>query len=193
MFSLIAIELLVILLLFIANGFFAGAEIAIISANRGRLRDLAEQGDKGSRLALEMAENPNRFLPTVQVGITLVGTLAAAFGGATLTGELKETIDATGLPGIEPWSGEIALALVVLGLTFSSVLFGELIPKRIGLHNSAAVARFAAPMISLLGRVAHPVVWLLGRSTDVAAGLLGIRCAPVRGISLQEIRHLIEL
>lgn len=193
MFSLMATELLVILMLFLANGFFSGAEIAIISANRGRLRDQAERGDRRARLALDLAENPNRFLPTVQVGVTLVGTLAAAFGGATMTGLLKESIDGLGWRWMSAWSGHLALGLVVVILTFFSVLIGELIPKRIGMQNAAAVARFVAPSIAILGRVAHPLVWILGRATDVLAGLLGIRGAPVSGISLHEIRHLIEL
>lgn len=193
MLSSMAIELLLILLLFAANGFFAGAELAIISANRARLKDLADQGDRRARVALDLADNPNRLLPTIQIGITLVGTLASVFGGAALTGQLQTYLQSLNSGWLSPWSGQVALAIVVLSLTFGSVLLGELIPKRIAIHDAASVARFVAPLVVLFERFARPVVWLLGGATDLFAGLLGIRGAPVRGTSLQEIRHLIEL
>ncbi len=193
MSSMIAIELLLILLLFAANGFFAGAEIAIISANRSRLKERADEGDRRSRVALDLAENPNRLLPTIQLGITLVGTLAAAFGGAALKGQLELLLESLRWDWLTYWSAEIALALVVVGLTIGSVLLGELIPKRIALHDAAAVARIVAPPVALLGRIARPIVWMLGTATDLVAGLLGVRGKQIHGTSMQDIRHLIEM
>lgn len=189
----IVLETLVVLLMITANGFFSGAEIAIISANRGRLREWADRGDERARLALKLAENPNRFLSTVQVGITLVGTFAAAFGGATLARAIENRLAASSWPVIRDYGTEIALGSVVVGITFISVVVGELIPKRVAMSNPTGVARFVAPAVDLMARIAHPVVWLLGLATDGIAFLFRIQNTPAPGISMQEIRHLIEM
>ncbi|MGE5190859.1 MAG: hemolysin family protein [Deltaproteobacteria bacterium] len=186
-------EILAILLLIAANGFFSGAEIAVISANRGRLREWASTGDRRAKLALELAENPNRFLPTVQVGITLVGTLAAALGGATIVRTLSGRLADAGWTFVVHYRSEIALGIVVLCLTILSVVMGELVPKRLALRNAAGVARFVALPLDLLSRAAHPIVWSLGTATDTLSFLFGVQHIPARGISMQEIRHLIEL
>ncbi|MFN0052772.1 MAG: hemolysin family protein [Planctomycetales bacterium] len=191
--GLVLTEALIILLMVTANAFFSGAEIAIISANRGRLREWAESGDLKAGLALRLAENPNRFLPTVQVGITLVGTFAAAFGGATLERDLERWLAASPYPFVARHSPEGALGLVVTGITLVTVVVGELVPKRLALSNPAAVARWVARPIDLLARVARPVVWCLGLATDAVSYLFGVRHVSAPGISMQEIRHLIEL
>lgn len=189
----ITLETLVVLLMVTANGFFSGAEIAIISANRGRLREWAENGDERARLALQLAENPNRFLPTVQVGITLVGTFAAAFGGATLARAIENRLSVSGSPFLAAHSTELALGFVVLAITFISVVVGELIPKRLALSNPAGVARFVAPAVDRLSRLAYPAVWVLGLATDAVAFVFRVQNPPAPGISMQEIRHLIEM
>lgn len=186
-------EALVILLMVTANGFFSGAEIAIISANRGRLREWAENGDRRARLALQLAENPNRFLPTVQVGITLVGTFAAAFGGATIQRILEKRLAGSGWPLVAAYDGELALGIVVLCITIVSVVIGELVPKRLALSNPAGMARFVALPIDLFSRLAQPVVWCLGLATDAVSLIFRVQHVPVPGISMQEIRHLIEM
>lgn len=186
-------ELVAILALIAANGFFAGAELAILSANRMRLREWAEGGDHSARLALELAQNPNRFLPTVQVGITLVSTFAAAFGGATLVRAMEHWLESSPSPWIVQHGTEIALAAVVASITFLSVVVGELFPKRIALHNPAAMARLAARPVDFLSRAARPLVWLLSVATESLARLVGLGHAANDRISLQEIRHLIEL
>jgi putative hemolysin len=189
----IALETLIVLLLVTANGFFSGAEIAIISANRGRLREWAEGGDERARLALQLAENPNRFLPTVQVGITLVGTFAAAFGGATLARAIENRLTASASPFLAGHSTELALGTVVLAITFISVVVGELVPKRLALSNPTGVAWYVAPLLDRLSRLAYPVVWVLGLATDAVAFFFRVQHAPAPGISMQEIRHLIEM
>ncbi|MGQ0634967.1 MAG: hemolysin family protein [Planctomycetaceae bacterium] len=186
-------ELTAILLLIAANGFFSGAEIAMISANRNRLRELADGGDRRARLAFDLAQNPNRFLPTVQVGITLVGTFAAAFGGATLVRALEGSISQVKWAFIARHATECALAMVVAAITFVTVVLGELLPKRIALHNPTGMARLVARPIHLTAQIAQPLVWTLATATDGLSRLFGLGNAPAERISIQEIRHLIEL
>jgi putative hemolysin len=193
MTSAILFESLVIIGLFAANGLFAAAELALISANRGRLKELADQNDRRAATALRLIDNPNHLLATIQVGITLVGTLAAAYGGAALSRELEQLLMGLGWGWLTPLSGNLALGLVVLGITVGSILVGELIPKRIALHDPTAMALTMAPLVSTLELAARPAVWLLGRITESLTGLLGFVGPPKKGTSLQDIRHLIEL
>jgi putative hemolysin len=186
-------EALVILFMVTANGFFSGAEIAIISANRGRLREWAENGDAGARVALQLAENPNRFLPTVQIGINLVGTFAAVFGGATIQRILEKRLAGSDWPMIAAYDAEISLGIVVVCITIVSVVIGELVPKRLALSNPAGMARLVALPIDLFSRLARPAVWCLGLATDAISLLFRVQHVPVPGISMQEIRHLIEM
>lgn len=186
-------ELMLILGLIAANGFFSGAEIAVISANRVRLREWADRGDRRAQTALELAHNPNRFLPTVQVGITLIGTFAAVFGGATIAEAFGTRLRGVPVDFIASRHKEISLAIVVVGITFASVVLGELVPKRLALHNPTRIARFVARPLDMLSRAARPVVWCLGAATNTLTWLCGVRAGTAEGISLQEIRRLIEL
>jgi putative hemolysin len=186
-------EIVIILALITANGFFAGAEIAILSAGRGRLRELAEGGDARAGLALGLAENPNRFLPTVQLGISLIGTLAAALGGVTIERALEMRLARSTWPFLVAYRGEIALGIVVISIALVSVVVGELVPKRLALANPAAMARFVAGPLDLLSRLARPLVWFLGMLTDATTRLLGVDKTAPQGISMHEIRQLIEL
>lgn len=191
--EMVFVESLVILLLVMANGFLSGAEIAIISANRSRLREEADAGDERSKLALELAENPNRFLPTVQMGIVFLGTFAAVLGGATIAQIFAERLGRSGWSVIASRRTELALLTVVVAITLVSVLVGELVPRRIALANPTALARLVARPIDLLARLARPIVSTLGLATDAVSFLFGVKHMPVAGISMQEIRHLIEM
>jgi CBS domain containing-hemolysin-like protein len=128
----IASEILIIPLLVLANGVFAMSEIAIVSCRKNRLRKLAEQGDAGAQAALELAESPDRFLSTVQVGITLIGVLAGAFGGATIAREIAEALQE--IPVLARYGDAVGIGVVVLGITLLSVVLGELVPKRLALN-----------------------------------------------------------
>jgi putative hemolysin len=186
-------EIFVILVLFAANGLFAAAELALVSANRGRLKEQAEQGHRRAQAALRLAGNPNHFLATIQVGITLVGTLAAAYGGASLARELETGLRSIGWTWLSTVSRELSLGIVVLAITVGSILVGELIPKRIALHDPTRVAVALTPLVAWLEVVTRPVVWLLGRVTEVLARLLGFGGETRPATSLQDIRHLIEM
>lgn len=169
--SSLVIEILLIFILVLANGFFAASEIAIVSARKGRLQQQAEQGVRGAQSALDLAENPSRFLSAVQVGITLVGTLAAAFGGARLGDALAPFVAA--VPGLADYSETIALVIVVLLISYLSLIVGELVPKQLALQGAEGVARFVAPIMTWISRLASPVISFLSFSTNVVLRLLG--------------------
>jgi magnesium and cobalt exporter, CNNM family len=150
------VEVVIIVLLILANGLFASSEMAVVSARKARLRRRAEAGDRGAAVALELAEDPNRFLSTVQIGITLVGTLAAAFGGATLGENLATWLRR--FPSLEPYAEALGLGAVVLGIAFFSLVLGELVPKRLALGHPERLATLAAVPLRLLSWAAVPAV-----------------------------------
>lgn len=188
--SIITIEIVFILLLTVVNGVFAMSEIALVSARKARLQQWAESGNRKARLALDLANAPQEFLSTVQVGITLVGVLAGAFGGATITHHLATAVAAT--PPLAPYAESIALVLVVIAITYLSLILGELVPKRVALNNPERIAAFIAGPMALLSRIASPVVWLLSLSTNALLWLVGVRQTPETPITEDEIRILIR-
>ncbi|MFM8633731.1 MAG: hemolysin family protein [Planctomycetia bacterium] len=185
-------ELFIVGALILANGFFSGAEMAIVASRRGRLRQLADAGDTAARTALELASSPDRFLPTVQVGITLVGTLAAAYGGGQLVEPLSAWLAATRPPFIADASTPIALTTFVALLSFFTLLFGELVPKRLALRNAEAFARVVAPVMQLVARLTKPLVWGLGTATSAVLFMLGAGKQEGPTVSVEDIEHLLE-
>jgi putative hemolysin len=171
MLSSTLFEIVLILVLILANGIFAAAEIAVVSARKGRLEQAAERGLYGARVALELADNPNHFLSTVQVGITLIGTLAAAFGGASIAEVLADALGT--IPALEPYAATLALGAVVLVISYVSLILGELVPKRIALQNVEGIAIRLAPLMHGLGRLTSPVVRFLTFSSELVLRLLG--------------------
>ncbi len=186
----IAIELLLILLLLITNGVFALAEIALVSAKRARLQQRAEQGDRGAQVALDLAREPTRFLSTVQIGITLVGVLAGAVGGATIAESIAGALER--YPVVAPYGEAIGLLVVVVLITYLSLVIGELAPKRLGLNNPELVAARLAPAVHLLSRIFAPLVHLLSLSTDLLLRLFGVRAMPEAPVTVEEIKIMIE-
>ena len=184
------LELTIIFVLLLANGVFAMAEIAIVSARKNRLRPLADGGDLRARRALELAESPNTFLATVQIGITLVGVLAAAFSGAALADPLA--VPLTEIPWLAPYADKVAFGLVVVVLTYFTLVIGELVPKRIGLGNPEGVARALAGPMHVLSRIGAPLVSLLGRSTDALLALLRIKPVTEVRVTEEDVRLLVR-
>ena len=156
----IATEVLVILLLILANGVFAMSEIAVVAARKVRLQQRADDGDERAAAALQLANHPAQFLSTVQVGITLVGILAGAYGGATIAEKLAVYIAAT-VPQLAPYADGVALGMVVAVITFLSLIIGELVPKSIGLTNPETIASWVARPMMWLSRIGGPFVALL--------------------------------
>lgn len=186
----VAFEVIFIILLLIANGVFAMSEIAVVSARKARLQQLADEGDAKARAALGLANAPDRFLSTVQIGITLVGILAGAFGGATLSEKLAAQLAL--VPALAPYSQPLALVVVVAIITYLSLIIGELVPKRIALNNPEGIASAIARPMSLLSKVAAPFVYLLSVSTAVVMKLLPFKDMPEAVVSEEEIKVLIE-
>ncbi|ASC72303.1 Magnesium and cobalt efflux CorC domain protein [Halomicronema hongdechloris C2206] len=188
--SATSLELLLILLLIGLNGVFAGSEIALVSSRKARLEQQARQGKVTARLALTLTAHPNDFLSAVQIGITLVGILSGALGGATVARRLGHLL--ARVPGVAPYSQLLSLALVVGSITYLSLVLGELVPKRLALNSPERIAcRVARPM-HCLARLTAPLVRLLSLSTDGVLNLLGVRPSQEPSITEEEIKVLME-
>jgi len=186
----IAFEIIAIFILLLANGIFAMSEMAIVSARKARLKQRADQGDTKAIAALALAEAPGPFLSTVQVGITLVGILAGAFGGSRIAERVAPSLSQ--LPYVGQYSEGIAFAVVVVIITYFSLVIGELIPKRLALRNAEGISLLVASPMSKLSRFASPLVNLLDRSTDGMLRLFGLRESPEAPVTEDEIKILIE-
>jgi putative hemolysin len=165
-------DVVIILALILLNGVFSMSELAVVSAKRLRLEKMADEGRRGAGTALDLHDDPSRFLSTVQVGITLIGIFNGAFGEASLTARLTPTLAGIGVP--DGYARPVALAIVVAGITFFSIVLGELVPKRIAiLYPETMAALFARPL-QFMARLAHPFVRLLAMTTDAIMRLFGM-------------------
>ncbi|MGH8286934.1 MAG: hemolysin family protein [Steroidobacteraceae bacterium] len=183
------IESGIILGLILLNGFFAGSELAIVSAKKGRLRARAERGERGARQALALMENPTRFLSSVQIGITLVGILTGMYSGAALAEDLAVTLQQANWFG--RYAEEVAFAAVVLIVMYASLIVGELVPKRIALAHAETIATHVATPMMWVARIAEPLVWLLQTSTEAVARLLPLTSAPLASVTEDDVRALV--
>ena len=188
--SVILFESLFIILLVIANGVFSMSELAVVSSRKARLQHLANAGNARARAALELANNPDRFLSTVQIGITLVGILAGAFGGATIAEQIGVRLSS--VPALAPYGEAIGLGIVVLVITYLSLIFGELVPKRLALNNPERIASFVARPMSMLSVLASPFVRFLSSSTGAVFKLLRVRPSTEPPVTEEEIKFLLE-
>ncbi|WP_183432316.1 hemolysin family protein [Mesorhizobium sp. RMAD-H1] len=183
------LEITIVVLLTFLNGVLAMSELAVVSSRPARLRVLADQGSKGARLALQLADNPGRFLSTVQIGITLVGILAGAFSGATLGARLTGWLTSQGLsPGL---SDALGVGSVVVAITYLSLIIGELVPKQMALRNAEGIASKVAPAMVLLSKLAAPLVWLLDASGKLVLKLLGQSGKMDEGVTDEEIKAVL--
>jgi putative hemolysin len=181
-------EILVILALIVLNGVLAMSELAVVSSRPARLRPLEAKG-RGARMALKLAQDPGRFLSTVQIGITAVGILSGALAGDTLGERLEGWLIGQGLRA--DWAATLGVGGVVLAITYVSLIVGELVPKQVALRNPEAVAVRVAPAMTLLSVVAAPVVWLLDRSGRVMLWLLGQSGQSETKVTEEEVRVLL--
>ncbi len=186
---MIYLEILIVLALIVLNGFFAMSELAVVSARKSRLKALVADGSSRARAALQLAEQPGIFLPTVQIGITLIGVLAGAFSGATIAEKLSDWFDQ--FTSLRPVSDGLAIALVVAAITYLSLIIGELVPKQLALRNPEAIAMRVARPLRLIARATSPAVWLLRVSSDVVLRLLGVRGEATTAVTEEEIRALV--
>ncbi|AWI86962.1 DNA-binding protein [Methylobacterium sp. DM1] len=182
-------ELTIALLLILLNGVFSLSELAVVSSRKARLSTLAKQGRRGAQAALNLADDPGRFLSTVQIGITLIGVLAGAFSGAALGQRLTDILLAQGLP--EHVAEPLGYGIVISLITYLSVVVGELVPKNFALRDPERVACLVAPVMTVVSRLAGPVVWLLDTSTRLILRLLGQAQEPATSVTEEEIRTIV--
>ncbi len=183
-------ELLLILVLLLANGVFSGTELAMVSARRGRLQQKADDGIAGAEVALALQDDPNRLLSTVQIGITLISTLTGVYGGASLAEKVTPILEP--LPYIGPYASAIALTVVVILLTYLSLIVSELVPKRLAMMHAESIAiRMAAPM-NVVAAVSRPLVWLLTASTELLLRLFGQSANNSAAVTEEDIRQLVR-
>jgi putative hemolysin len=184
------LELGIIMLLIIINGIFVLSEIALVSSRKARLRQRANEGDRGSQKALELASTPNRFLSTAQIGITFISILAGAFGGATIASEVEARI--SNIPVLAPYSHFAGIVLVVIGISYVSLVLGELVPKRLGMSNPEKVASAIASPISTLSVLLSPVVQVLSISTDLVLKIIRMKPSTELPVTEEEIKLLLD-
>jgi putative hemolysin len=182
-------ESVIVLALILLNGFFAMSELAVVSARTARLQPLARNGNRKAARALKLAEDPGRFLSSVQIGITLIGILTGAYGGATIAEGLGDRLDA--IPQIAPYGHLLAVAMVVVVITYLSLVLGELVPKRIALAAPERIAMMVSGPLVLISIVGKPIVSLLSVSGSLVLKLLGIRESDKDAVTEEEVRTVI--
>ena len=183
-------EILIILFLILLNGIFSMSEIALISARKNRLETAAKKGNKNAKAALDLANSPNEFLSTVQIGITLIGILTGIYSGDKITTDVQNFV-AT-FEALNPYANSIAVGIVVVVLTFFSLVLGELLPKRIGLNYPEAIAKAVALPMKIVSTVTMPFIWLLTTSTDFLLKMLQIKPTADGKVTEEEIKAIIK-
>lgn len=186
----IGTEILIILFAILINAIFAMSEMAVAASRKARLQQRINEGDRRALAALKLIEHPNLFLATVQIGITLVGVFAGAVGGATLSEPLGQLL--ARFPALTDYANSIALGIVIIAITFVSIVLGELVPKRIALHNPEQIASLLTGPMSLVSKLFAPFVWLLGQVTDFILRMLGVRPGNEPPVTEEEIQLLID-
>lgn len=182
-------EVLVILGLILLNGFLSMSEMAIVSAKKNRLQSKADKGSKKAETALMLAENPNHFFSTVQIGITMIGILSGAFGGATIAEKIANEI--AKIPGFEPYSQGIGVGLIVILITYLSLVVGELVPKRIALNSAEKVSLAVAGVMNFFSKITKPFVFLLSKSTNLVLSMLGIKLSSEPAVTEEDLKNML--
>jgi len=184
------VEISIIIVLLLFNGIFAMSEIAVVSARKARLQQLANEGSSKAQIALELANAPGSFLSAIQIGITLIGIMAGAYGGATIATQFSFYLEK--IPLLAPHRETISLAVVVIGITYFSLIIGELVPKRIGLNNPEKIAMMVAKPMRTLSMMTMPVVHLLNISTNAVFSILRIKPSEEPPVTEEEVKILMD-
>lgn len=182
-------EIIIILLLILINGIFAMSEIAVIQARKTTLSNDEKKGSKGAKTALRLANDPDRFLSTVQIGITLIGILTGIYSGASLSGRFSDVFESFGMP--ERWAYPLAQGLIVIIVTYLTIIFGELVPKRIGMSVAERVSEIISRPMYVLSVIAGPFVWVLSKSTEAVVNLLGVKNAESK-VTEEDIKSIVQ-
>jgi putative hemolysin len=183
-------EIIIIFILTLLNGFFALSEIALVSVKKGRMEHLAAQGNHRAKVVLKLLDNPENFLSSVQVGITLIGIVSGAYGGAMLTDDLERVLSQFNF--LEPHHHTLALITVIGSITYFSIVIGELVPKTIAMNNSERIALFSVPIIRYFTMLTYPFVWLLSFSTSMILKVFGVQANASEKVSEDELRFMLK-
>lgn len=186
---ILILQLLVLAALILLNGAFSMSELALVSAKRAILTLMERQGVRGAARARQLADDPQSFLPAAQFGVTLIGILTGVFGGAQLSDQLAKHFEHIRV--IQPYASTLALGFTVIGITFLSLIFGELVPKQLALRHAERVATFIAQPLHILAKIATPIVWLLGLTTSLVLRLFGPAGADRRAMSEEELKAML--
>ena len=188
---MLIVSITVVLLLVLLNGFFSMAEIALVSARPARLRGLAEAGNPGAQAALELKSDPSRLLSTVQIGITVIAVLSGTFGQATLGDRLQMQLE-TGSGFVARYAHVISMAVVVIGISYLSLIIGELVPKRVALAHPERIAEALARLMRAIARIGAPIEWFLSASTDLVLRLSPLRAEGAAPVTDEEISFMLR-
>jgi putative hemolysin len=183
-------EILIIIFLILLNGIFSMSEISLVSSRKFKLESAARKGNSNAMKALQLANNPNTFLSTVQIGITLIGILTGIFSGEKIEDDLRMAIERNNF--LRPYSETIAVTVLVLIVTFFSIVFGELIPKRIGLMFPEAIATLVARPMTIISIITKPFIWLLTKTNDLVLAIFGLKNRQKEFVSEEEIRAMVK-
>jgi putative hemolysin len=183
-------ELLIIILLVLINGVFSMSEMALVSSKRYKLEKASKRGNKKARKALELSEKPTRFLSTVQIGITLIGILLGVYSGENLTNDFISFLDLS--PLFKPYSKELATGIIVVMITYFSIVLGELVPKRIGMAYPEKIITFMAGPMQILAFITGPFVWLLTATNNLFVKILGLNDSTDQAVSEEEIKSILK-
>lgn len=183
-------EIIILLLLIFINGLFVMSEIALVSARKARLESQAEKGDHRARRALQLSNNPEIFLSAAQIGITLIAILTGVYSGERFSRYLQPSIEK--IESLRPYANTIATTIIVVLVTFLSIIFGELIPKRIGLLRAEKIAKLVAAPMNGFARLTHPIVWLLNKISNIFFRVFNIRRTADDAVTEEEIKTLIS-
>ena len=182
-------EIIILLILIIVNGLFVMSEIALVSARKGRLESMANKGDAKAKAALDLAENPEKFLSTAQIGITLISILTGVYSGEKFSENLKPFLEKIEL--FKPYASTLSTVLIVMLVTFLSIILGELIPKRMGMLRAEKIARVVAGPINVLSAITYPIIWLLNLISNLFFKLINIKPASDSAVTEEEIKAMI--
>ncbi len=183
-------EFLIILLLVILNGIFAMYEMALVSSNKTRLETLVSKGNKRAKTVLKQLKDPEKYLSTIQIGITLIGIVSGAYGGANIADDIIPLFNL--IPGAEPYAGKLAMATTVVIITYLSLIIGELVPKTIALSSPERYATLISPLITVLSKISYPFVYLLSASTKLVNRLMGMKDNGERPMTQDELKMILH-
>src|SRR5689334_24940799 len=182
-------EIFILIFLIVLNGLFVMSEIALVSARKARLEHSAEKGDENAKVALKLSENPEVFLSTAQIGITLIAILTGVYSGERFGSKIQPAIEKIEI--LKPYAHSISITLVVIVVTLLSIIFGELVPKRIGLLQAERIARIVARPMKVLSRFTHPLVWVLNKVTNIFFKIFNINTQKDVSVTEDEIKAII--